>query len=186
MTGTCCPPRLAAERASRNRKTPERGKRRLASLSCYLMAIAYVCMKRREGAHWGRPCRACAGRSSERGSAVRPPGLRVSHLVCLWLAIWSAHWLLLPGVGRVCLSVPGRGGRPEFDQTCDADLRRSAASGCHIDGAVYRGLLWGLAVYLAGQVAVPSQSRGGSEHGAGSGTFDWDLLPSPAGSRTGE
>ena len=30
------------------------------------------------------------------------------------------------------------------------------------------------------------QSRGGSEHGAGSGTFDWHLLPSPAGSRTGE
>ena len=33
---------------------------------------------------------------------------------------------------------------------------------------------------------VPGQSRGGSEHGAGSGTFDWHLLPSPAGSRTGE
>ena len=30
------------------------------------------------------------------------------------------------------------------------------------------------------------QSRGGSEHGAGSGTFDWHLLPSPAGSRTSE
>ena len=42
--------------------------------------------------------------------------------MCLWLAIWAAYWLLLPGVGRVCLSVPGRRGRPEFDQTCDAAL----------------------------------------------------------------
>ena len=33
---------------------------------------------------------------------------------------------------------------------------------------------------------VLGQAGGGSDHGAGSGTFDWDLLPSPAGSRAGE
>ena len=32
---------------------------------------------------------------------------------------------------------------------------------------------------------VPGQTGGDSDHGAGSGTFDWDLLPSPAGSRAG-
>jgi len=77
---------------------------------------------RRERAPRGRPCRACVSRSRELGSAGRPPRLRRSHFLCLWLAIWAAHWLLLPGVGRVCLSVPGRKGRPEFVRTCDAAL----------------------------------------------------------------
>ena len=36
-----------------------------------------------------------------------------------------------------------------------------------------------------GQGAL-GQTGGASDHGAGSGTFDWDLLPSPAGSRADE
>ena len=117
LTGTCCPPQLAVGRARRSRKTPERGKRQLASLTCYLLAIVFAHRKKREGAQGGSPCLACAGRPRKGRSAVKPPGLKASHLFCLWLAVGSAPWLLLPGVGRVCLSVPGRGGRPEFEQT---------------------------------------------------------------------
>ena len=48
-----------------------------------------------------------------------------------------------------------------------------------------RAMYFGPRQPVGGQ-EVPGQTGGGSEHGAGSGTFDWDLLPSPAGSRAGE
>ena len=123
LTGSCCPPRLAAGRASRARKTPERGKA-APGWSGVEPASDSLCLHDE-------------ARSVPLGDALAEPapvghvswGARLGLLgsefptfLCLWLAIWAAHWLLLPGVGRVCLSVPGRGGRPEFDQTCDAAL----------------------------------------------------------------
>ena len=36
------------------------------------------------------------------------------------------------------------------------------------------------------ELAASGQSEKGSAAGAGAGTFDWELLPSPAGSRTDE
>ena len=153
LTGSSSHLRLAAGLTSRSQKTPERGRRRLVGLVWGLLGLIFVSILRQERAPRGRPCQSNVGRSRELGSAGRPPRLGRSHFLCLWLAIWAAHWLLLPGVGRVCLSVPGRKGRAEFVQTCDAAL----LAGVMLKALFVSSLLC-QAVRLAGQVAAPSQS----------------------------
>ena len=103
-------------------KTPEMGKRPLVGLLWGLVGPFIFLFSRRGRAPRGRPCQSSG--SSARGlrRARWPPRLRAVHILCIWLAIWAAQWLLSPGVARVCLSVPGRAGRPRFAQVFDSTL----------------------------------------------------------------
>jgi len=91
-----------------------------------LLGPFFFLFLRRGRAPLGRPCRPSRSSARVPKRARWPPRLRAVHILCVWLAIWSAHWLLLPGVGGVCLSVPGRKGRPDFVQTSDATLLAGA------------------------------------------------------------